>query len=178
VCQIPVYRARIPRGTSAFPPTAVKVEHATFRVLLPLLPQGLRALTQSRHFMSRLTAAQPVPQAIRPAAAGAGNKASDAAAPPARKARRNAPKQKRKSEKGVTSKGKRTRAKKPRKIPSVHMDHPDWPWPLHYWELRHPVWWQQREYRERRIFYRSIGKTGPSEETRAQVRKWKAENGY
>jgi hypothetical protein len=78
----------------------------------------------------------------------------------------------------TTIKRKRTRAKKPKKIPSVHMDHPDWPWPLHYWELRHPVWWQQREYRERRIFYRSIGKTGLSEETRAQVRKWKAENGY
>ena len=137
-----------------------------------------RSHSVATFFMSRLTAAQPVPQAIRPAAAGAGDKASDAAAPPARKARRNAPKQKRKSEKGVTSKGKRTRAKKPRKIPSVHMDHPDWPWPLHYWELRHPVWWQQREYRERRIYYRSIGKTGPSEETRAQVREWKAENGY
>ena len=50
------------------------------------------------------------------------------AAPPARKARRNAPKEKCRSEKGVktTIKGKRTRAKKPRKIPSVHMDHPDW----------------------------------------------------
>jgi hypothetical protein len=78
----------------------------------------------------------------------------------------------------TTIKRKRTKTKKPRKIPSVHMDHPDWPWPLHYWELRHPVWWQQKAYRERRIFYRSIGETGPSEETRAQVRKWKAENGY
>jgi hypothetical protein len=46
--------------------------------------------------------------------------AADAfAAPPARKARRNAPKEKCKSEKGVktTIKGKRTWAKKPRKIP-------------------------------------------------------------
>ena len=175
MCQIPVYRARIPRGTSAFPPTAVKVEHATFRVLLPLLPQRLRALTQSRHFVSRL-----IPHSISDAAAAA------TATPPARKARSSAPRKTRKSagseqtSRGAetTIKRKRTRAKKPKKIPSVHMDHPDWPWPLHYWELRHPVWWQQREYRERRIFYRSIGKTGPSEETRAQVRKWKAENGY
>jgi len=136
--------------------------------------------------------AQPLPQAIPPAA-GAGDNISDAAAaatatPPARKAR-SSPKKTRKSagplqtSRGAetTIKRKRTRAKKPKKIPSVHMDHPDWPWrawPLHYWELRHPVWWQQKAYRERRIFYRSIGETGPSEETRAQVRKWKAENGY
>ena len=102
------------------------------------------------------------------------------AAPPARKARRNAPKENCKSEKGVktTIKGKRTRAKKPRKIPSVHMDHPDWPWPLDLVYLRYPIWMQQMNYKDNRAWYRSAGKTGPSEEYRAAVREWKAENGY
>ena len=88
VTQIPVYRARVPRRTSVISPTAVKVKHASFRVLLPLLPQRLRALTQSRHLVSRLSAAHPLQQAMSPRA-GAGGDASNtdgAAPPPARRA--------------------------------------------------------------------------------------------
>ena len=186
--QIPVYRARVPRRTSVISPTAVKVKHASFRVPLPLLPQRLRALTQSRHLVSRLSAAHPLPQAVPPRA-GAGGDASDtdaAAAPPARKARRTAPRETRKSAgpkqtskgKKTTVKRKRTRTKKPRKIAALRMGHPDWPWPLHYWELSRPIWWQQMTYRDRRKYYRSAGYTGPDEQFREQTRVWKEANGY
>ena len=132
--------------------------------------------------MSRLSAAQPLPQAIPPAAAAgaAGADASDAVAPPARKARLTAPKETRKSSKGVkrTVKRKRVVAKTPEKIPSVHMDHPDWPWPLDLLYLNYPIWLQQKMYRENRFWYPRLGITGPDEKYRADVREWKAENGY
>ena len=133
--------------------------------------------------MSRLSAAQPIPQAKQPAAAAGANESDAAAAvPPARKARRNAPKETRKKTaikgKRTTATKPRTRAKKPRKIPSVHMDHPDWPWPLDLCMLRYPIWMQQMNYKENRKWYRKTGETGPSEEYRAAIREWKAEHGF
>ena len=137
--------------------------------------------------MSRLSAAQPVPQEKLPAAGAVvearGDAADAAATPPSRKARRSAPKQTRKS--AAPKKGgkpalrrERIRAKKPRKIAALRMDDPDWPWPLHLCEMRQPIWKLQRSYRSKRLWNRSQGITGPDEAYRAILREWREENGY
>jgi hypothetical protein len=45
-------------------------------------------------------------------------------------------------------------------------------------ELRYKVWVKHKMFRERRIWKRKLGITGPSEELHAQVREWKAGNRY
>jgi hypothetical protein len=72
----------------------------------------------------------------------------------------------------------RARAKRPRKIHALRMDDPDWPWPLPLCCMRAPVWLQQKVYRETRLFKRSQGITGPTEEERARYRAWRVDHGY
>ena len=145
------------------------------------------------HFGSRLSAAQPVPQAIHTAAgavveargdAGDGNADTAAAASnlPSRKpCRRTSPKQTRKSAATKqTRKGRkpairreRIKAKKPRKIAALRMTDPDWPWPLPCSYLRLLIWKQQMFYRRNRLWNRREGITGPDEERRAQIMEWR-----
>ena len=139
--------------------------------------------------VSRLSAAQPVPQAILRAAGAVIEDRCDiagapAATPPSREARRATKQSRMPAAPKPIHKGKRpaikrerVRAKKPRKIAALRSSDPDWPWPLPYSYLRLPIWKQQMFYRSMRLWNRREGITGPDEERRALIRQWREENG-